>query len=155
LPTGDCTAITEREFTPSRDGAYDPGLRPFRAELIHWINSGTPFTPPLPVCHHRTPGHRDHPDPQEQSDLEGRLPGSTGPKRNPARHPALWPGLLEALDRLSRSKPDRGEDVLPQGIRRTHREPRGPDRQTTKIHIRIALMNRFSALGTAAIVRVA
>ncbi len=32
---------------------------------------------------------------------------------------------------------------------------RDPDRQTTEIHIRIALMNRFSALGTAEIVRVA
>ena len=31
---------------------------------------------------------------------------------------------------------------------------RDPDRQTTEIHIRIALMNRFSALGTAEIVRV-
>ena len=32
---------------------------------------------------------------------------------------------------------------------------RDPDRQTADIRIRIALMNRFSALGTAAIVRVA
>ena len=32
---------------------------------------------------------------------------------------------------------------------------RDPDRQTAEIQIRIALMNRFSALGTAAIVRVA
>lgn len=32
---------------------------------------------------------------------------------------------------------------------------RDPDRQTAEIHIRIALMNRFSALGTAQIVRVA
>ncbi|MCC1492385.1 IS5 family transposase [Cognatishimia sp. F0-27] len=31
---------------------------------------------------------------------------------------------------------------------------RDPDRQTAKIHIRIALMNRFNALGTAEIVRV-
>jgi hypothetical protein len=30
-----------------------------------------------------------------------------------------------------------------------------PDRQTAKIHIRVALMNRFNALGTAEIVRVA
>ncbi|KAA0916012.1 IS5/IS1182 family transposase, partial [Aquicoccus porphyridii] len=30
-----------------------------------------------------------------------------------------------------------------------------PDRQTAEIHIRIALMNRFSALGTAEIIRVA
>ena len=31
---------------------------------------------------------------------------------------------------------------------------RDPDRQTAEVHIRIALMNRFSALGTAEIVRV-
>ena len=32
---------------------------------------------------------------------------------------------------------------------------RDPDRQTTEIHIRIALINRINALGTAEIVRVA
>jgi hypothetical protein len=32
---------------------------------------------------------------------------------------------------------------------------RDPDRQTAEIHIRIALMNRFNARDTAAIVRVA
>ena len=32
---------------------------------------------------------------------------------------------------------------------------RDPDRQTAETHIRIALMNRFSALGTAEIFRVA
>ena len=32
---------------------------------------------------------------------------------------------------------------------------REPDRQTAEIHVRIALMNRFSSLGTAEIVRVA
>ncbi|MEN9807772.1 MAG: hypothetical protein RL756_2292 [Pseudomonadota bacterium] len=32
---------------------------------------------------------------------------------------------------------------------------RDPDRQTAEIQIRIALMNRFSALGAAEIVRVA
>lgn len=32
---------------------------------------------------------------------------------------------------------------------------RGPDRQTAAIQIRVALMNRFSALGTANIVHVA
>ena len=31
---------------------------------------------------------------------------------------------------------------------------RDPDRQTTEIQIRVALMNRFSALGTADIIRV-
>ena len=32
---------------------------------------------------------------------------------------------------------------------------RDPERQTAEIQIRVALMNRFSALGTAEIVRVA
>ena len=32
---------------------------------------------------------------------------------------------------------------------------RDPDRQTAEVHIRVALMNRFDALGTAAITRVA
>ena len=31
---------------------------------------------------------------------------------------------------------------------------RDPNRQTAKIHIRVALINRFNALGTAEIVRV-
>jgi hypothetical protein len=30
---------------------------------------------------------------------------------------------------------------------------RGPDRQTAEIHIRVALVNRFNALGTAEIAR--
>ena len=34
-------------------------------------------------------------------------------------------------------------------------KPTNPDCQTAEIQIRIALMNRFSALGTAEIVRVA
>jgi hypothetical protein len=32
---------------------------------------------------------------------------------------------------------------------------RDPDRQTAEIHIRVALVNRFNALGTAHVVRVA
>jgi hypothetical protein len=32
---------------------------------------------------------------------------------------------------------------------------RDPDRQTAEIHIRVARMNRFTALGTAEIVRIA
>ena len=30
--------------TPFGSWGTNPGLRPFRAELIHWINSKTPFT---------------------------------------------------------------------------------------------------------------
>ena len=56
--------------TVTADGAYDPGLRPFRAELIHRINSETPFTPPLPHRCPRTRCRPDHSDPQERQALE-------------------------------------------------------------------------------------
>jgi hypothetical protein len=36
-----------------------------------------------------------------------------------------------------------------------HIAARGPDRQTAEIHIRVAFINRFNALGTAEIIRVA
>ena len=66
----------------------------------------------------------------------------------------LWKGVLETLDRIPRPQPDRGEDALPETLRRAYQGKR-PDRQTAEIHIRIALMNRFNALVTAEIVRVA
>jgi hypothetical protein len=50
------------------------------------------------------------------------------------------------------SLPDRSEDAAPQTHRRAHRR-KSPDRQAAEIRIRIALMNRFFALATAAIVR--
>jgi hypothetical protein len=59
--------------------------------------------------------------------LERGLPGGNGQERSPARHPPLWERIAA----------------------------RDPNRQTAEIQIRIALMNRFSALGTAEIVRVA
>ncbi len=36
-----------------------------------------------------------------------------------------------------------------------HIAARDPDRQTAEIHIQVALVNRFNALGTAEVVRVA
>ena len=60
--------------TVTGDGAFDPGLRPFWAKLIHWINSGTPFTPPLSCRDPRTGRHRNHPHPQEWTLLERGLP---------------------------------------------------------------------------------
>ena len=94
--------------------------------------------------------------------LEGELPGSARPQRDPARQSALRPGVLETLDRPPRPPPHRGQDALPQSLRRAHRRerPRPPEASRTRsgtaeIHIRIALMNRFSSLGTAEIIRVA
>jgi hypothetical protein len=64
-----------------------------------------------------------------------------------------------------RSDPAKSQDFLPKppdGPRRMltlkafgeRIAARDPDRQTTEIHFRIVLINRFSALGTAEIVRV-
>lgn len=75
-------------------------------------------------------------------------------KRNPSGHAAIWPGVLEAVDGIPypcrieakmRCLKALGERIA----------ARDPDRQTAEIHIRIALANRFTALGTAEIVRVA
>lgn len=79
--------------------------------------------------------------------MERSLPGSKGFKRDAARHPALRPGVLDALDRMPR--PERIETkmrclkVLGERI-----NAKDPDRQTAGIHIRIALINCFNALGT-------
>ena len=40
--------IGEEIGSVTADGAHDPGFRPSMAELIHWINSGTPLTPQVP-----------------------------------------------------------------------------------------------------------
>jgi len=85
--------------------------------------------------------------------MERGLPGRNCQKRNPARHPALrqafwkrWTGYharsrIEAKMRCLKAF---GERIA----------ARHPDSQTAEIQIRVALMNRFSALGTAEIVRV-
>jgi len=89
-------------------------------------------------------------------------PGRNRQKRNAARHTDLWQGVLEALDPIPCKTPDQGMrrvrkqsgrlfsrrlDAVPQSLRRPHR------RKTAEIQIRVAPMNRFSALGTAEIVR--
>ena len=86
--------------------------------------------------------------------MERRLLGGNRPERNPARQPALRKGVLEALDRISCPKriEAKTQCLKAFGERVSARDL---DRQTAEIQIRIALMNRFSALGTAEIVRVA
>ena len=83
--------------------------------------------------------------------MERELPCSPDPKRDPLRHPALWSCVREALDtmpvagsRIRRCLKAFGERI----------SARDPDRQTAKIQICVALINRFNALGTAEIVRV-
>jgi hypothetical protein len=94
--------------------------------------------------------------------VEGGRPGRRRAQRDPARDTPRRQGLPEALDRLPRPQPDRGQDALPEGLRREdcRERPRPTEASRTRsgtaeIHIRIALMNRFDALGTANITRVA
>ena len=72
-----------------------------------------------------------------------RMPIDNGRSRAEARMPSsipLEPGAPDLFDLKSF------------GARIAARDP---DRQNTEVHIRAALINRFSALGTAEIVRVA
>jgi len=82
------------------------------------------------------------------------LPGGDYQKRNPARHPALRSGIQEAMDRIPRPEPDRAEKrcLKAFGERIVARHS---DSQTTEPQTRVALINRFNALGTAEIVRMA
>jgi len=100
--------------------------------------------PQVPRRHHRQTGYLDHPHPQEGTTLARGLTSCNCPEPDPARHPALRPGILAALDRISRPKSGRGgscphrfartggaEPARPQGFRRTHRHrtPRQPNRR--------------------------
>jgi hypothetical protein len=108
----------------------------------------------MPHRHHQPRGHRDHPYPQERATLERGLPSGDCEKSKPARHPALRPGILEALDRNDdRSRIETKMRCLNAFGERI--APRHPDSQTADIQIRVAHINRFNALGTAEIVRVA
>ena len=75
------------------------------------------------------------------------------------------------MGRIPRPQPRRGQDALAgsletvalhrlelkafgERIAAVRQTARPPDRQTAETHIRVAIMNRFNALGTAEIVRV-
>lgn len=58
------------------------------------------------------------------------------------------------INRLSRQKQGRGKDAVPEGLRRKNSGQRSRP-PTAEIHIRVALINRFNALGTADVVRLA
>lgn len=74
--------------------------------------------------------------PQAWATVERGPPGRNRSERNPACHQALWQGVMEALDRIPRPKQDRGEDVLPQSLWRTHRRkrPGSPNRRNPDPH---------------------
>ena len=124
--TSDIRAV---EFTPSSDGDS-----PVLPELLDQIPQGEVIgtvtadgaydtrrchtaihCPAVHVYMHerdRPPGHADHPHSQEWAAVERGLPGGDCEKRYPAGHSALRQGVLEALDRISRTKSDRGKDDL-------------------------------------------
>jgi hypothetical protein len=57
------------------------------------------------------------PAPQERKAMEGTYGRGGRAQRRPAQLPPPWPGYLETLDRLSPTKPGRGQDALLQATR--------------------------------------
>ena len=117
---------------PRPAGAGPRGVDRQRSPLM------APTTPA--AASHRRAGRRDHPDPQERTAWKEDGPAAVA-RRDPARHPRrleAWTGYharsrIEAKMRCLKAFGD---------SRRTR--PSSTDRQ---VHIRIALMNRFNALG--------
>ncbi len=99
--------------------------------------------PPLLHGHPQPAGRSDHADPQERPAVERGWPGGPGLKRDPARQDGRafskrWTGYRK------RSRVEARMRWLQAFGERT--AARDPDPLTAEVHIRIALMNRFSAL---------
>ena len=102
--------------TVTADGAYD-------TRTCHTAIAGRGGTAIIPI---RKNGRR----------RTRRRPRRQGPERDPAGDTPLRPGPLEAADRVSRPKSDRGPDAPPQSLRRAHRlpRPRPPSRRDPHPH---------------------
>jgi hypothetical protein len=142
--SGDCFAI------PCRVTNGGPESMAFRA--VTRRGHTAIHCPAVHACMHerdQSPGHRDHPDPQERVAVERGLPGRDCQKPSPACHTTLWPSLLETRNTRPRPKPDRGEpshglranhcramDAVPQILRRAHRRsrPRPTNRRNPNPH---------------------
>jgi hypothetical protein len=120
--------------TVTADGAYD-------TRRSHSAIIARGATPIIPIRKHGRPWKEDCP--------AARAGNET---LRAARHygRAFWKRWTEYHTRSRVEAKMRGLKSFGERI-----AARDPDRQTTGIHIRIALMNRFNALGTAEIVRVA
>lgn len=98
-----------------------------------------------PCAFYRPPSHGDHPQPQS---TETKLYAPPNIRR----------GLLGALDQRPCPQPDRGEDAMPESLRRAHRcktprqpDPQNPDlRHTDQLRQRTAAPPRSSAWPDAA-----
>lgn len=98
--------------------------------------------------------HGHHPDPQERTLLERELPARPDPQRHAfGRENALGgPTGSTGPTHHARSRIKatmRGLKSFGERI-----ASRDPDRQMAEVHLRVAVMNRFSALGTAQTERV-
>jgi hypothetical protein len=154
--TSDIRAV---EFTPSREGD-SPVLPDLLDQIPEDEDIGTVTADgayDTRRCHSAIiarGGTADHPDPQERRPWKEDCPAARARNETlrATRHYGRafwkrWTGYharsrAEAKMRCLKSF---GERIA----------ARDPDRQTAEIHIRVALMNRFNALGTAEIVRVA
>lgn len=95
------------------------------------------------------------PDQAQWSSLEGDHARRPSSKRDPPCHPPAGPITLEIIERHSPTKSHRGKDAMPQAASSERLMARTFDRQTTELHIRAALLNHFTRLGTAETQRVA
>jgi hypothetical protein len=139
-------------FTPSSDGDS-----PVLPELLDRIPEGEEIGTVTPVDA-ILPSSTTPPSGPSRSartvDLGKRIASQPGPETKPCAPPGIM---------VVRSG-SAGQDTMPvagSGLRCAASKPLGnasikdPDRQTAEIQIRVALVNRFNALGTAEIVRVA
>ena len=92
----------------SADGAYD--TRGCHAAIA---------TPQLPRRNCRAQCLRRHTCPQERAPVAGKHPRRSGQERNRPRHPPLGPHDLEALERVSPTKPGRNQNAMLQAPRGT------------------------------------
>ena len=102
--------------TVTADGAYD-------TRRCHAAIAGRGAVPIIPIRRNGRPWKEDG-------------PAAVRAQRDPARDPPLRQGLLEAVDGIPCPKSDRGQDALPQSLRREDRRtrPRPPNRRSPHPH---------------------
>jgi hypothetical protein len=101
----------------------------------------------MPHRHHPPTSHRDHPDPLERPAAVARNENLRATRHYGRAFWKRWTGyhVRSRIEAKMRCLKAFGERIA----------AKHPDSQTAEIQIRVALINRFNALGTAEIVRLA
>ena len=122
--------------------------------------------PPLPYCDPGTRRYCSHTHLQEQTMMAGGIASPQRLARGSSARPSVWaepsgsagPAITSEVGsrrrRPSQVLLNRWRSPTPLKAFGEGIASREPDRQTAEIHIRVTVMNRFNALGTAEIKRV-